>query len=297
MKTLVLVDTNNIGFMSMNDSVPILSFITRVSEYRNKFPNTEICYLNDGRSWRRDIYPEYKANRTVTEKQIAAREAYFEAKKGMMKALDLLGCRQVSAQNMEADDLAALMSASWKRGQVVLISRDKDWNQLVDENTSHYDPYNREFLTAENFFEKTGYRNTKQFVEAKCVLGDAGDNIKGIYRVGPKALGGVYRLYGSFYNFLKIIETSDKEFYRWKAVNGGLIPKALREIDIEQAKSIIRRNKILMDLRTPSRPQIQGLLQSRPSLDKLSFLQFCKENSFRRILQNFDEFVAPFEGK
>lgn len=284
--------------MSMNDSVPILSFITRVSEYRNKFPNAEICYLNDGRSWRRGIYPAYKANRTVSEKQIAAREEYFEAKKGMMKALDLLGCRQVSAQNMEADDLAALMSGKWK--QTVLISRDKDWHQLVSDNTVHYDPYNREYITSRNFTAKTGYRNPEQFVEAKCVLGDAGDNIKGLPGIGPKALEGVYSLYESFDRFMSAM---DDEFWRlneidhWKKKTGKLMPKSLREIDVASARKTIKENMVLMDLRTPIRPEMEGYLQSRRDLDKLGFLQFCKENSFRRILQNFDEFVVPFEGK
>lgn len=304
MAHLVLVDGNNLGFAAM--AAPKLnagerdtqSIFTTIRKVRNIFfdnPNAMIMVLWDGRSWRHGIYGEYKANREKTDKQVEDRKAYYEQANAIRKGLRLLGVTQVSASNMEADDLAYTATKAWeaKGGTVSLITADKDWQQLVSKQTTWKDTTHDRYCNWRNFQEVTGFKDQAQFIEAKCILGDAGDNIKGINGIGEKTLEKIYQMTDSFIDFL--FWTKESVEAGWLHYHGKNPPKIIREFDAVLAARTIKENLKLVDLGTPYRPPAVNLVKDRQPLDEEGFTTFCYENSFLSITKDMEKFIRPIK--
>lgn len=299
MKHNILIDGNFLGFAGMSatrlsagskDTQAIFSVIRKIHKIVSDHLDSQIIVLWDGRSFRKDLYVEYKANREKTEKQVEARSDYYEQKQQIMKGLSLLGVRQLWATNMEADDMAAILSkALVEKGDVItLITADHDWQQLVNGSVTWVDPVNNKRCTFHNFKEQTGYKDVKQFIEAKCILGDTGDNIFGIHGVGKKTLDKVYERYDSFISF--IMEGSVPRLEKWPKM-----PKVLRELDLKDALLTINTNRALVDLYSPARPEIDKLIDNKGKLDEEGFTDFCYENAFLSITSRMEKFILPFK--
>lgn len=141
-------------------------------------------------SYRRTIYPEYKANRAEkyanqTEQERLDAEAFFN---GYEETLQLLTQEYpvLRFDRVEADDIAAcLVKHNTKFEHIWLISSDKDWNLLVGPNVSQFSYITRKETTNDNWFEHHQV-SPEFYLGLKCLQGDTGDNIKGISGVGPK---------------------------------------------------------------------------------------------------------------
>jgi DNA polymerase-1 len=314
MKRLILIDGNNWGFAGManprlsagdRDTQAIFSVLKRIRTVYEEHPEALVMVLWDGRSWRHDIYSEYKANREKHQSQIDIKSAYLEQKTDIMLGLRLLGVTQVSASNLEADDLAEILTRNAQKNNtlVTLMTADHDWMQLVRPGVSWINLIHNQSCRSASFERDTatkdakGYKDPAQFVDAKCVLGDAGDNIKGVMGVGPKALEALYSIYPHFDAFLYEIDTYGIEYVtdEWRKRVGKMMPKKLREIDVAATREVLAKNRRLMDLATPDRPQATGLRKDRAPLDRKAFEQFCNRNSFRSITMQLDKFIKPFE--
>lgn len=303
----ILVDGNNLGFAGMSmprltsgerDTQSIFSVIKRIRDIFAYNPTSNIIVLWDGRSWRKDFYKEYKANRETTEKAIEARKEYYIQKEQIIRGLELLGVRQVWGTNQEADDMAAMLSKSlsMKGEQVTLMTADKDWQQLVDKNVSWLDIIHAKSCNLKNFNEVTGFENSELFIEAKCILGDPSDNIKGINGIGPKALEGIYSAYDSFGDFLHHLEVDRAHAVsEWLLAKGKTMPKALRELDIEAARNKLSDNKVLVDLHTVVKPKIDKIVDKRGKFDIKEFEEFCYEHAFLSITKNIKTFIKPIQ--
>lgn len=303
-KHLVLIDGNNLGFAGMSgaklstgDKVThgTFTFIKKIRSIYLDYPDALIMVLWDGRSWRNDIYSEYKAKRQSTATQQKARTEYYDQKPDMQKALKLLGVTQCFASNMEADDLAEIYSRKWKGDHVTLVSGDQDWIQLVDKRVTWVDPVRGNTVDLSNFKDFTGYKDTAQFVEAKSVLGDK-DEVPGIKGVGPAILDVIYKKFNmSFRQFLDYylgIGSSVEE--EWKTVTGKKIPKILKDICNVNTFIELEQNDKLGDLRTTSRPEPINLSRNKSSIDIDGFRDFCYSLAFMSFTKNFDTFVKPF---
>lgn len=305
MKHLILVDGNNWGFSGM--SVPKLStgdkdtqgtfhFLKRLRFAMEQNPDALFMILWDGRSWRKDLYTDYKANRERTAKQTQERNEYYDQKKDIQEALKLLGIMQVSADNMEADDLAEIFSRKWKGDRITLLSGDMDWLQLVDEKTVWHDLISERRATQKIFKQFTGCENFVQFLEKKCILGDTGDNIKGINGIGPKKVETIFELFESFYAMMNYMEMKPGHVDEvWLKQTGKNLPKVIRELDITQARETMEMNMKLMWLSTPHRPEPVNLVKIRGSLDPEKFTDFCGRLAFMSILRDFNKFLLPFK--
>ncbi len=303
-KRLIVVDGNNYGFAGMaganlssggKDTQAIFSFIKAIRKIKEDHPNDILCVAWDGRSWRKDVYGEYKANRSKTEKQVQAVSAYVEQKKDIMKALRLLGIRQTSADNWEADDIAWLLArnATDKGIPCTLLTADCDWQQLVQKGTIWIDNIHAKSCRIESFEQDTGYKTPEQFLEAKCILGDAGDNVKGVKGIGEKTLDNIYTIYPSFAAFME--DDKESQSAKWLELTGKKLPKVLRELDVEATKATIELNMTLMDLATANRPKAINLKTDKGNLDLDAFKEFCYENAFMSIIRTYDKFMLPFK--
>jgi len=295
---LILVDGNNVGFAGMSnprlsagDKETQSTFTVIKSIRRIYFDNPQalVMVLWDGKSWRKDAFTEYKANREITAKQVEQREAYFKQKDTLLDGLKYLGVMQAFASNMEADDLAEIYSRQWNGDKITLYSGDKDWLQLVDERTTWFDPIRDRQCTNLNFQSFTGCKDVAQFLERKYLLGDTGDNIKGVMGIGEQSLNKLYSIW----------ETLD-EFYsdpnkekKWKDTFGRAIPKSFE--NYHEIRRVCTINETLMNLRTTSRPEPLNLNRFGGKLDEEKFEAFCYENAFMSFVRDYEKFLRPFK--
>lgn len=141
---------------------------------------------------RRAAYTDYKANRPPLPDGFLPQEARIIQ---IVRALGIPIWRQ---EGIEADDMLAAAAERWAGDDldVVLVSRDKDLDQLLGPHVSMYDPMKDEFIDAARLIETKGYPPDKA-VEVQTLTGDATDNIPGVSGIGPKTAAKLIAQYGS----------------------------------------------------------------------------------------------------
>lgn len=292
-----LIDGNSICYASHNtrklsvgdfETQAIYGTIRAVRNVIDLNPESKILVLWDGRSqWRRDIYPDYKANRKPKDaKQIASKDSYKKQSPYVKKGLSLLGIRQMMAYTHEADDLGGMFVKrfSAKGVRVKVTTADQDWLQLVDENSEWIDPINDRSVNLATFTSFTGYLNTKAFLQAKALIGDVSDNITGIERLGPVAAQKILIEHGSVEDFYAACD----------AGRVNLKTKVMQRAASAEGREIFARNMKLMDLRNVPVPEESSIVITQPTYNEDLYRRFCDGLSFTSITRNFDTFMIPF---
>jgi len=304
MKGFMLIDGNSLGHYYNNSKTltigslqvqAVFGMLRGVRSLIATFPTLKPVVIWDGASWRKISFPTYKENRERSEtenerKLLAARDEYKKQRPLIEGAFRLLGIPQVSAFNMEADDLGAIMTDRYVAlgHSILLVTIDQDWLQLVGPKVSWKDVANKRLITASNFEEFTGVKDAKQFVELKAIVGDVGDNVPGIGGIGLKGAKDFLAQYGSVEAFLN-------EAILEKSIDIKKLPKKFRALVEDEEKAInFRRNVNLVDLRTPMRPAPINLRIDQGQPDRERFEALCEKLLFRSILQDLDEWLSSF---
>jgi len=302
-KNYLLIDGNSFGYYYNNakkltiGNLPvqaIFGFLRGLRQQLAFFQQYTPVVLWDGASWRKTMFAEYKANRDKADTkaalaQLRMKDEYQQQVPHIKKALRFLGMPQLSAFNMEADDLGAILTDRYsKDGRVILLTGDKDWLQLVGPNVTWRDFINNRMVTLKNFEEMTGVETPAQFVEVKALMGDTGDNVPGVGGIGEKGAVEFIKTYGSFANF-----TNQVIFE--KSIDLKSLPKKYRDLVENEEKAIaFARNITLMDLRTKHRPAPINLNLDKGEPDALKFKRFCEILLFNSILKEFDDWIRVF---
>lgn len=137
------------------------------------------------KNWRKDLYPEYKANRVVArESSVIDFDRFFAVNAEFINDLTEVAknIQFLQVEHCEADDLVAIAVRSQQNYNVVVQSSDRDFYQLFKySNYKQWDGNKRKFIEV---------ANPETYLTEKIILGDAGDNIPRIsglkYRQGQK---------------------------------------------------------------------------------------------------------------
>jgi DNA polymerase I len=171
-----------------------LGFLTRTID-----PTRIICVF-DGQassSSRKNIDPEYKANRNI--KRITnwelfdnKEDEYASMTMQMGRLINYLQCLPItliSIDKVEADDTISYLAQEFgKRDKkVTIVSSDKDFLQIVDENINVYSPIKKKTYGKKEVEEEVGML-PENYLIMKSLLGDNSDNLTGIKGLGPKTL-------------------------------------------------------------------------------------------------------------
>jgi protein Xni len=144
---------------------------------------SHVCCVFDsrGRTWRHELYPDYKANRKPTPEPLRESLPEFE------QAFHQLGVPCVTIPGYEADDVIATLAVkiSNSGGQVTILSTDKGYLQLLGERVSVYDHFSERALTPAMVLDKYRLRHD-QLVDFWALAGDPSANIKGVPHIGPR---------------------------------------------------------------------------------------------------------------
>jgi DNA polymerase-1 len=161
-----------------------------VAEYRP--PYLAVVFDARGKTFRDDLFAEYKANRAPMPDELAAQ---IEPLHALVKAL---GLPLLEVAGVEADDvIGTLARRAAAEGMETLISTgDKDMAQLVDSHITLVNTMSHSVLDRDGVVEKFGVP-PERIVDLLALMGDSSDNIPGIPRVGPKTAARWLNDYGS----------------------------------------------------------------------------------------------------
>lgn len=150
-----------------------------------------------GGTFRNQIYPEYKANRSETPQLVIDA---LEPLTSIVKALDI---PVLMIPGFEADDVIGSMAVrSAAQGfDVYMVTPDKDYGQLVAPHIFQYKPgksgADNEVLGEAEVCEKWGIDRSSQVIDILTICGDSSDNVPGVQGVGPVGASKLLRKYGS----------------------------------------------------------------------------------------------------
>jgi len=141
---------------------------------------------------RRQIYPEYKANREPPPEDLPVQEHRI------ITILEAARIPMLRLEGWEADDLIATIARRHAGPdlQVFVVSRDKDLEQLITDDLHLYDPMKDEEVDAARLTNQKGWR-PDQAIEAQILMGDDVDNIPGVAGIGPKTAAKLLQKYGT----------------------------------------------------------------------------------------------------
>ena len=163
-----------------------------------------------GKTFRNDIYPEYKANRSEAPEDLIPQFPVIR------KATSAFNIPFVELIGYEADDLIASYAEEAKKQnmKVTIVSSDKDLMQLVSDNVSMLDTMKGKVFKKEDVLEKFGVYPEK-VIDVQSLAGDSVDNIPGIPGIGIKTAALLINEYdnleGLFKNSEKIKQKKRRE--------------------------------------------------------------------------------------
>ncbi len=265
-KRLLLVDTPSYFYRAFHairelrspsgePTNAIYGVVNMLRKLRQDFPSDYIACVMDpkGKTFRDDIYPEYKATRQSMPEDLAAQI------EPLMDTIRALGWPIVCVDGFEADDvIGTLVRLACEKGWDSVISTgDKDLTQLVNECVLWVNTMSGDKLGPEGVKEKFGVPPGK-IVDYLALMGDAVDNVPGVDKVGPKTACKLIEQYGSLEG---VIEHADEV--------KGVVGENLRKV-----KEWLPTGRELLTVKTdvPLPFGIEDLRDKGPENDKLAEL-------------------------
>lgn len=142
--------------------------------------NILISFDRKAPTFRHQLSEAYKANRPPMPDELAAQIAPVQ------EFFHLIGLPEISLDGYEADDVLGTLAERFKDGyDIVFVTGDKDYSQLVEERVTIFDPAKDISYDRDGVFAKFGVY-PEQFVDYLALVGDASDNIPGVKGIGPK---------------------------------------------------------------------------------------------------------------
>ncbi|HNX00497.1 MAG TPA: DNA polymerase I [Candidatus Cloacimonadota bacterium] len=205
-ETLYLIDGNAILYRAyfafiknplinskgMNTSAiygTISTFLKLVDKYQVKY--LAISFDRKGPTFRHEMAETYKANRPPMPDDLIPQ---IEPVK---KFFSLIKVPELDREGYEADDVISSLAKKYKEQyDIVVISGDKDFAQIVEPSIKLYDPYKETFTERGEIEEKYGVK-PEQFIDYLAICGDASDNIPGVKGIGPKGAATLLQTYGT----------------------------------------------------------------------------------------------------
>ena len=223
------------------------------------------CFDRKEASFRKDLDPNYKANRGETPEELIPQIPYIKT------LSEMLGIPCFEKEKYEADDIIGSLAKLGEKEklEVVIVSGDKDFAQLINNKITMYDTMKDRHFDPDMVMEKWGVR-PDQFIDYLAICGDSSDNIPGVKGIGPK---GAEKLLSQFETLENIYENLDK------IKNPGHVKKleASKEDAFLSKKlvTIVNDLKLIKDLKELTLSPIDNE-KLEEVLDELEFQSFKK---------------------
>lgn len=280
MKKIYLVDVSSLFFRAfyairpltspngtpVNAIYGLLSMIIKLM--KSERPSYMVfCYDRKEPSFRKDMFDGYKANRTEMPEDLAQQIPF------MKQLADLLGIPSCEVARYEADDLIGTLTriATDKKFEVVIVSGDKDFAQLVKPGVVLYDTMKESKMDDKGVVEKWGVQPAL-FQDYLAIVGDSSDNIPGVEGLGPKGAQKLINTYGSLE---QIYEQLDQ------VTPAGTQEKLRKNKDM----AFLSKKLVAIDLKAPMDEDLESYRMKGLKKDELrAFLRELNFKAFEKTL-------------
>jgi len=244
---------------SNEDYVIVYNFFRSLRATIEKFNPDKCFFVLEGHpQFRYDLFTDYKANRLVkTASKQSAREKVFKCKDEVVKLLQYLPITICKADAFEADDVIATLCEGMRDEELIVLSNDSDYIQLLQrgyKNCQVFNPIKKEYMQAPVY----------PYVAWKCLAGDKADNIPSLLK--PKK-----------------VELAMKD------------PEVLRQfLSIEENRSNFSINKQLIEFRSVPEDDIifvegfQNFDQLKKEFIRMEFESIINDLSWEKFKSTFD---------
>jgi len=224
-------------------------------------------------TFREELYEEYKAHREPPPEDLLANLPWI---KEIVRALDI---PVIEEPGVEADDVIGTLArrAEAHGIDVVIVSPDKDFLQLLSPHISIYKPARRgetfDLITIETFRETYGLE-PHQFIDVLALMGDPSDNVPGVPGIGEKTAVQLIQQYGSVENLL-----AHAEEVKGKRAREGLLN--------HREEALLSKRLVTIRTDVPLRIRWETFHRARPDLPRL--LQIFQELEFDSLVRRIRE--------
>ncbi len=225
------------------------------------------CFDRKERSFRFDLYDQYKAHRDEMPDDLALQVPYIR------KMTDVLGIKAIDAEGFEADDVIGTLTSFGKEHEleVVIVSGDKDFAQLITQNVVMFDTMKDVRYTVSGVKDKWGIE-PHQMIDYLSLVGDNSDNIPGVKGIGAK---GAQKLLSEY-------ESLDGIYKNLEAISGKSIKQKL--IDGKEM-AFLSQKLVTIHQTIPLKIELEEF--KRRELDMTAVTELLLELGFKNILKNF----------
>ncbi len=274
---LILVDGSGYIFrayhalppLTRRDGTPVgavLGFTNMLIKLREQYKHDMLAVIFDaGRAtFRSEIFPEYKMNRTETPEDLIPQ---FPLVREATRALNIPA---IEMENYEADDLiASYAHAARSEGrEVVIVSSDKDLMQLiVDGEITMMDPMKQRLITSAQVLEKFGVMPNK-VVEVQALIGDSVDNVPGVPSIGPKTAAELINQFGDLEGVLANLANIKQ-------------PKRREVLELHTDAARLSRQLVQLKCDLPL-PMALAELETKP-FDSAALMAFLERQNFNSL--------------
>ena len=218
------------------------------------------------KTFRNEIYSDYKANRSDPPEDLAPQFEYIR------KSVIAFNLPSVDLINYEADDLIATYTQQIleKGAKVTIVSSDKDLMQLYKKDVRIFDPMKNKFITPEDINNKFGV-DPKKVIDVQALAGDSSDNVPGVPGIGVKTAAELINKYGTLE---KLLDKANE-----------IKQNKRRETLIENKdKAIISKKLVALKKDVPIKISLKDFKLQEIDKDKL--YKFLREMEFNRLLSS-----------
>jgi DNA polymerase I len=276
-KTLYLIDGSGFIFrayfaikrdLTNPQGVPVKAvygFVTMMMKLMEAHKSDYMAVVFDAarKTFRNDIYPEYKAHRPPAPDDLVPQFALVR------DATAALNLPAIEMADYEADDIIATYAhAAQKQGfKVVIVSSDKDLMQLIGGGIEMYDAMNDRAIGEAQVREKFGVAPDK-VLDVLSLMGDSSDNVPGVPGIGPKTAAELINHFGDLDSLL--------------ARAGEIKQDKRRETIIQNVeKAKLSRQLITLKSDVPNLPPLEDLIVRSTAPEKL--LEFVTLHGFKSL--------------
>jgi len=324
--TYILVDTANTFFRARHVvrgdadiklGMALHITFNSIKKAWNDFGGTHVVFCLEGRSWRKDFYKPYKANRAETRAAMTVKEQEedklfwetFDAFKEFVETKT--NCTVLQHKQLEADDLIAGFIQMHPDDDHVIISTDSDFHQLIASNVKQYNGVADTLTTIEGVFDKKGKsvidKKTKEAVAApnpqwilfeKCMRGDSSDNVfsayPGVRTKGTKNKVGLTEAYedkgkkGWAWNNMMLQRWSDHEGVEHRVLD-----------DYERNVTLVDLTAQPEDVRQMITTTIEEKTREPKNISQVGIrlLKFCQLYDMKKIMDTIQTYADPFQAR
>jgi DNA polymerase-1 len=272
----------------------IFGVISSFLGFVNKFNPRHVIVSFDrkGPTFRHGMSELYKANRPPMPDELILQV------EPVKQFFSDIGLPEISCEGFEADDILATLTEKYKNQyDIIIVTGDKDYSQLVQDGVMLYDPMKDLIIEREEVIGKYGIA-PEQFVDYLAIVGDSSDNIPGVKGIGAV---GAAKLLVQYQTLDGIYEHLDE-----------LAGKLKEKLQTDQANAYLSRELAQMILDAPiSLPTVEtthfqkaDLLQAMPILDqyelpslKKRLLNLLPKNAMPNSIVEENQDIIQTEGK